>query len=221
MSLIRILLAEDHDLVREGTRRLLEQYSDLAVVGEAADGEEAVRLTGELGPDVVVMDVRMPKLNGIQATRALKAAHPQVRVLVLSAHEDDSYVFPLLEAGADGYLLKTASGEDLAQAIRSVMRGQSVFDSQVMSKVVSRLDSRHRTYSGEGLAEALTEREMEVLRALSTGKSNKEIAADLAISTYTVQVHVRNILGKLGVSSRTEAVAFALRQGWLSVDDLE
>ena len=220
MSPVRVLLAEDHDLVREGTRRLLEQNADLQVVGEAADGEEAVRLAGELLPDVVVMDVRMPKLNGIEATRAIKAAQSEVHVLVLSAHEDETYVFPLLEAGADGYLLKTTSGHELAQAIHSVARGQSVFDSQVMGKVVGHLRGKRQTYSGEGMVEALTEREVEVLRALGTGKSNKEIAADLFISAYTVQVHVRNIMGKLGVSSRTEAVSYALRQGWLKVDDL-
>lgn len=220
MSAIRVLLAEDHDLVREGTRRLLEQHADLQVVGEAADGEEAVRLAQELAPDVVVMDVRMPKRNGIEATRAIKAAHPHMHVLVLSAHEDETYVLPLLEAGADGYLLKTTSGGELAQAIRSVAGGQSVFDSQVMGKVVEHLGGKRQTYSGEGMVEALTERELEVLRALATGKSNKEIAADLLISAYTVQVHVRNILGKLGVASRTEAAAFGLRQGWIKVDDL-
>ncbi len=220
MSVLRVLLAEDHDLVREGTRRLLEQNDDLVVVGEAADGEEAVRLAAKLAPDVVVMDVRMPKLNGIEATRAVKSAQPGVHVLVLSAHEDETYVFPLLEAGADGYLLKTTSGGELAQAIRSVARGQSVFDSEIMGKVVGHLAGKKQTYSGEGMVEALTEREMEVLRALGTGKSNKEIAADLLISAYTVQVHVRNIMGKLGVSSRTEAVAYGLRQGWLKVDDL-
>jgi len=220
MSPVRVLLAEDHDLVREGTRRLLEQNAGLQVVGEAADGEEAVRLAGELLPDVVVMDVRMPKRNGIEATRAIKAAYPDMRVLVLSAHEDETYVLPLLEAGADGYLLKTTSGSELAQAILSVARGQRVFDAPIMGKVVQHLSGQRQAYSGEGMVEALTEREMEVLRALATGKSNKEIAADLFISTYTVQVHVRNILGKLGAANRTEAVAFAMRQGWIKVDDL-
>lgn len=220
MSPVRVLLAEDHDLVREGTRRLLEQNADLQVVGEAADGEEAVRLAGELLPDVVVMDVRMPKRNGIEATRAIKAAYPEMRVLVLSAHEDETYVLPLLEAGADGYLLKTTSGSELAQAILSVARGQRVFDAPIMGKVVQHLGGKRQAYSGEGMVEALTEREMEVLRALATGKANKEIAADLFISAYTVQVHVRNILGKLGAANRTEAVAFAMRQGWIKVDDL-
>ena len=221
MAVIRVLLAEDHDLVREGTRRLLEQNEDLLVVGEAADGAEAVRMADELDPDVVVMDVRMPVTNGIEATRAIKAAHPRSRVLVLSAHEDDSYVFPLLEAGADGYLLKTTNGQELAQAIRSLMQGQNVFDAGIMSKVVSHLSGKRRTYRSDDMAEELTEREIEVLRSLATGKSNKEIAEELFISAYTVQVHMRNIMGKLGVSNRTEAVGFALRHDWLGVGDLK
>jgi DNA-binding NarL/FixJ family response regulator len=218
---VKVLLAEDHKIVREGTRQLLERAEDVSVVGEAADGEMAVRLAASLAPDVVVMDVRMPKLTGLEATMRIKAAHPAMRVLILSAYEDDQYVFPLLEAGADGYLLKTTSGRDLVRAIHTVYAGQKVLDPHITDKVLSQLTARQPAHRGRATAEALTERELEVLRALAGGKSNKEIADALFISTYTVQVHLRNIFGKLGVSSRTEAVTYALRQGWITLDRRE
>jgi NarL family two-component system response regulator LiaR len=223
MSLIRILLAEDHKIVREGTRQLLAQAQDFQVVGEAEDGEEAVRLAIKLAPDVLVMDIRMPKLTGLEATRKIKAARPQTRVLILSAYENDEYIFPALEAGADGYLLKTVGGQELIRAIRNIHSGQTVLDPQVTGKVVGQLTGRQSPakkpgYRSEGMFESLTERELEVLQAAALGKSNKEIAEALVISAYTVQVHLRNIFGKLGVRSRTEAIAHALRQGWITLD---
>jgi DNA-binding NarL/FixJ family response regulator len=205
-----VLLADDHDIVREGTRRLLERDLELQVVGEAADGEEAVRLAAELHPDVVVMDVRMPRLTGLEATKRIKGRSPTIRVLVLSAYEDNEYVFPLLEAGADGYLLKTTSGRELERAIHAVFGGQSVLDPQVTGKVVD-----HATHRAVGPVEALSGRELEVLQAVAAGLSNKEVGEQLAISTATVQAHLRNIFGKLGVDSRTEAVTYALEQGWI------
>jgi two-component system, NarL family, response regulator LiaR len=218
LQTIKVLLAEDHDIVREGTRQLLERSADLTVVGEAADGEEAVRLAEALQPDVIVMDVRMPRLTGLEATRLIKAKYPGVRVLILSAYEDDQYVFPLLEAGAEGYLLKTASGRELVRAIHTVYEGQKLLDPHITNKVVSHLTAKPPAYRAKEMAEGLTERELGVLRAVASGKSNKEIADALVISTYTVQVHLRNIFGKLGVGSRTEAVTFALRQGWITLD---
>ena len=215
---IRILLVDDHKIVREGTRQLLEQSTDLSVVAETASGEDALRLCAELRPDVVVMDVHMPGMNGIDATRVIRARHPFIRVLILSAYDDDRYVFPLLDAGAGGYLLKTTTGSDLADAIRTVFKGETVLDPQISAKVRNRL-SQAQLYRGKGMAEGLTERELEVLRAVARGKSNKEIGEGLGIATNTVQVHLRNIFGKLGVGDRTEAVAFALRQGWISLDD--
>ncbi len=214
---IRVLLAEDHDIVREGTRQLLERAGDLAIVGEAGDGEEAVHLAELLQPDVVVMDVRMPKLTGIEATRRLKARRPGTRVLILSAYENDEYVLPLLEAGADGYLLKTTNGADLAQAIRTVHAGRTALDPLIAGKVVGHLTARRQGYRAEGMAEALTAREIEVLQAAARGMANKEIAEALVISTYTVQVHLRNIFGKLGVDNRTQAVTYALAQGWIKL----
>jgi NarL family two-component system response regulator LiaR len=218
MDSIKILLAEDHKIVREGTRQLLEQAPDLIVIGEAADGEEAVRLATELSPDVVVMDVRLPVLNGIEATRAIKDQHPNMSILILSAYDDDRYVFPLLDAGANGYVLKTTSGTELAQAIRTVRAGETALDPRIAHKVVERLTQRQR-YRGKRMTEGLTEREIEVLQAVARGQGNREIGEALSISPHTVQVHVRNIFGKLGVNSRIEAVAYAVRQGWITLEE--
>jgi len=214
---ISIILAEDHKIVREGTRQLLEEYPDMQVVGEAADGLEAVRLAGDLQPDVVVMDVRMPRLNGIEATRTITANFPKTKVLILSAYEDDSYVFPLLEAGASGYLLKTSSGTELAEAIRLVAMGQTALSPRVSAKIVSHL-SRRQADRTNTTREGLTEREMAVLRAAAHGQPNKVIAAELGISVQTVQVHLHNVFGKLGVSSRSEAVALAIQSGWITLE---
>ncbi len=215
MDPVRIVLVEDHKIVREGTRQLLEKDSDLRVVGEAGDGEEAVQLVGILNPDIVIMDIHLPKLSGIDATRAIKESHPEIRILILSAYEKDHYVFPLLEAGADGYLLKTASGEELAHAVRTVLQGETALDPKIAHKVIDRLSSHQRYREGE-MAEGLTEREIEVLKRVALGKSNKAIGDTLSISPHTVQVHLRNIFGKLGVHNRTEAVAFAMDKGWIS-----
>jgi len=218
MNPIKILLAEDHDIVREGTRQLLEKARGLAVIGEAGDGEQAVWLAESLRPDVLVMDVRMPGLSGLEATRRIKARHPEIRVLILSAYEEDQYVFPLLEAGADGYLLKTAKGHELVDAIRAVHSGRKVLSPSITDRVVRHLAAGQQGHQGSKMAEALTEREVEVLRAVAEGRSNKEIADRLCLSINTVQVHLRNIFGKLGVSSRTEAVTCALREGLIALE---
>ena len=213
---ISILLADDHKIVREGTRQLLEQSDDLIVVAEAATGEAAVQLCEELRPDVVVMDVHLPGINGIEATKLIRSKYPLIRVIVLSAYDDDRYVFPLLDAGASGYLLKTTSGANLADAIRSVFKGEMVLDPQISDKVLSRL-THSRMYRAGVMSEGLTERELDVLRLVARGMSNKEIGEVLGIATNTVQVHLRNIFGKLAVGDRTEAVAYAIRQGWIAL----
>jgi two-component system, NarL family, response regulator LiaR len=214
---IRVLLAEDHKIVREGTRQLLQQAPDMEIVAETADGAEAIRLTQVFSPDVIVMDVRMPGLNGLEATRAIKARTQAVRILILSAYDDDRYIFPLLDAGASGYLLKTSSGSELIDAIRIVYAGGTVFSSQISGKVLQRATGR-LPGRNSGLPESLTEREMEVLRQAAMGRSNKAIAEALSISPQTVQVHLRNIFGKLGVSSRSEAAALALSRGWIKLE---
>lgn len=214
---ISILLVEDHKIVREGTRQLLEQSADLKVVGEASDGLEAVRLAAEIQPDVIVMDVRLPHLSGIDATRAITTRFPKIKVLILSAYDIDSYVFPLLEAGASGYLLKTSSGAELTEAIRLVYSGQITLSSSVSAKIVGRLGGR-KEYQTNNMQEGLTEREMVVLRAAAQGYTNKVIAEKLGISSQTVQVHLRNIFGKLDVSSRSEAVVRAIQNGWITLE---
>jgi DNA-binding NarL/FixJ family response regulator len=216
MSKIRVLIADDHQVVREGTRRMLERDPDISVVGEAEDGTDVVHLVEERRPDIVVLDVRMPGLNGIEATKQIKDAYPEVRVLVFTAHNDDRYVFPLLDAGADGYMLKTTRQRDLVKAIRDVYRGQTALHPEVARRVVERLTHKNR-FLGEGMVEPLTEREMEVLSAVAKGWSNKEVSDALHISPHTVQVHLSNIFGKIGVSTRTEAVIYAIRQRWVEV----
>jgi len=215
--IITVLLVEDHKIVREGTRQLLEQSKNIQVIGEAEDGFEAVAKAAELQPNVVVMDVRLPRLNGIEATRIITTKNASVKVLILSAYEDDNYVFPLLDAGASGYLLKTASGSELAEAICLVNNGQTALSPRISTKVVNRLVG-HQTYRTPSMPEGLTVREMGVLRAAANGNSNKEIALKLSISIQTVQVHLRNIFGKLEVNSRSEAVARAIQHGWITIE---
>lgn len=212
---IQILLVDDHKIVRQGTRQLLEQFDDLTVVAETSNGEDAIRLCKELQPQVVVMDIHMPGMNGLDATRAIRMRYPTTQVIILSGYDDDRYVFPSLDAGAIGYLLKTASGEDLANAIRAVSQGDIVLDRHISERVRNRLSKPRRA---SGLSDTPSEREIEVLRAVALGKSNKEIGELLNITTNTVQVHLRNIFGKLGVNDRTEAVAHAIRMHWISLD---
>jgi DNA-binding NarL/FixJ family response regulator len=218
---ISLLLADDHAVVRAGTRQLLERQPDMRVVGEASNGEEAVRLAVQLKPDVVVMDVRMPGMSGVEATRRIKQEVPQAAVLVLTAHDDDEYVFALLQAGANGYLLKTAEIDELVRAIRAVASGRSMLDPAVAGKVMAQFASGRAPAEWMSGAkkdefEGLTERELEILRLVGKGLTNKEIGRKLFISDRTVQAHLSNIFSKLGVGSRTEAAMYAVRRGWVT-----
>ena len=230
---IRVVLADDHAVVRKGIREFLEEEGDIVVVAEAADGAQAVSLVVEHRPDVAVLDVQMPGMGGIEATRQIKAQCPAVRVLILTAYDDDPYIFALLHAGANGYILKTADSAELVRALRAVHRGESALDSAVTHKVVQQLTTGRPSAplsngvpgqamaeprSGAAWAEALTEREVDVLRLAAKGLTNKAIGHTLGISNRTVQGHLANIYGKLGVNSRTEAVTQALKQGWIVVE---
>jgi DNA-binding NarL/FixJ family response regulator len=217
---IRILLAEDHVVVRQSIHQFLDHEHDLEVVGEASEGEEAVRLAIQLKPDVVVMDVAMPKLNGIEATKQIKACLPSTAVLALTAYDFDEYVFALLEAGAAGYLLKDVSGHELIDAIRAVHRGESVLHPVIARKVVTRFrQSAAKPGSDEKLG-LLSEREIQVLKLAARGMSNKEIASEMSLSLRTIEAHIGSIFNKLGVGSRTEAVVYGLKKGWFSLEDL-
>jgi NarL family two-component system response regulator LiaR len=216
-SPIRVLIVDDHEIVRKGIRALLSTKRDIQVVGEAGDGAEAVTQAQALHPDVILMDLMMPKMDGIQATREITASLPATRVLVLTSFAADAQVFPAIKAGALGYLLKDSSPQELVQAIRQVQRGQPSLDAAVARKVLAELSSppaRPLT------TDPLTARELEILRQVAQGKSNKEIASTLVISEETVHAHVSNILGKLHLASRTQAALYALKEGIASLDDI-
>lgn len=208
--MIRVLIADDHLVVREGLHTILEVSGDIEPVGEAANGAEAVRLTGELSPDVVLMDLRMPGMDGIEAIQEIKDRYPAVEIVILTTYDDDEYIVQGLRAGARGYLLKDTGRQALFEAIRAAARGESLLPSAVVDKVVAHLGAPRLIATG-----SLSEREQEVLALLAEGASNKEVSLRLQITERTVKAHVTSIFNKLGVNSRAEAVAVALRQGLL------
>jgi NarL family two-component system response regulator LiaR len=220
MEKIKILLAEDHVVVREGTRELIQHEEDMEVVGEAGDGEEAVEIALRTKPDVIIMDITMPSMNGIEATKLIKAKLPVTAILILTAYDNDQYVSALLEAGAAGYLLKNIKGRELIDAIRAVHAGESVLHPKIARKVLNRFAISGFKPEGEIGADLLSEREMEVLKYAAKGLSNRDIAEQLFLSIRTVQAHLGNIFNKLDVGSRTEAILFGLKKGWFTIDDL-
>jgi len=217
---IRIIIADDHAVLREGMRNLLEQEKDFEVVGEAGDGEEADKLGTELKPDVAIMDIVMPKLSGIEATRLIKQASPSTAVLVLTAYSDIRYILGLLEAGACGYLLKSARGSEIVGAIRAMRSGESVLDPVVTRKLLQRVVGSARETGGGSTSGRLTPRETEVLRLASRGMSNKDIANVLFLSLRTVKAHLTNIFNKMGCGCRTDAIIKGLREGYITLDDI-
>jgi NarL family two-component system response regulator LiaR len=220
MSNIKILLAEDHVITREGIRKLLEKEEGLTVIGEVGDGEEAIRLAGEMKPDVIIMDIAMPKINGIEATKKIKTNNPGIAVLILSAYDDDEYVFALLKAGAAGYLLKNVSGDELTSAIKAVCEGEPVLDPSIARKVINYFNSPGQTRIVERPSEQLSNRETAIIKLAARGMTNKDIALKLHLSNRTVEGHMRTIFNKLGVGSRTEAVLYGLRKGWFTLEEL-
>jgi DNA-binding NarL/FixJ family response regulator len=211
-SPIRVVLVDDHAVVRAGIRQFMERAPDILVVGEAEDGEEAKALLTEQMPDVAVLDIQMPRLTGIELTRWLRANLRQIGVLVLTAYDDDPYVVTVIQAGANGYVLKTASPREIVQAVRDVHAGKSALDAAVAQKLVAHISRQ----ADAAIVETLSERELEVLTLAAKGYTNKAIGMHLKISDRTVQGHLGNIYHKLQVGSRTEAVMRAVSKGWIS-----
>ncbi|WP_322907388.1 response regulator transcription factor [Paenibacillus campi] len=208
-ELIKVLLVDDHEMVRIGLAAVLDTEDGIEVVGEASNGADGIRLATEYHPDVVLMDLVMDGMDGIEATRKVLEINPNCKVIVLTSYLDDEKMYPVIEAGAFSYLLKTSRASEIADAIRAAVRGQSVLESQVASKMMSRF----REPVERALHEQLTEREMDVLRLLAQGKSNQEIADELIIGIKTVKFHVTNLLAKLGVEDRTQAAIYAYKNG--------
>ena len=210
MESMKILIADDHPVVREGISAMLNRQPDIEVVGEAENGRECVEKTRELRPDIVLMDLRMPEMDGVEAMRQIAATNPEVRFIVLTTYDNDEYIFKGIEAGARAYLLKDSPREELFKAIRAVHRGESLIQPVVAGKVLDRFAELSRQVQAP---EALSDREVEVVKLIAEGTANKEIAVSLHISESTVKTHIQTIFQKLGVSDRTGAVTQAIRKG--------
>ena len=212
---IRVILADDHAVVRKGIREFLTEPGDIEVIAEAADGEEAIALLEKEKPDVAVLDIQMPKRSGIDVCRHVRAQRWPIGLLILTAYDDDPYVLAVLQAGANGYVLKTADADDIIQAVRDVHEGKSALDPVIAHKLIAQLAGRAETKP----VETLTPRETDVLRLAARGYTNKAIGAQLHLSDRTVQGHLANVYGKLHVATRTEAVMRAVSLGWLSPEE--
>jgi DNA-binding NarL/FixJ family response regulator len=216
MTALRILIVDDHAILRDGLRSLLERQSDMEVIGEAASGEEALQQTAALEPDIVVMDVAMPGMNGLEATQIIKQRHPEVKVLILTQHDNREYILPLLQAGASGYVLKRSGGRDVVQAIRQVYEQGAFLEPSIARQLLSGYVQSEEP--PESNIPHLTDREREVLRLVVSGKSNKEIASLLYISPKTVSVHRSNIMTKLDVRNSIELIRYAQRHNLVDLD---
>ncbi len=217
MEEIRILLADDHALINEGTRRILEQYPHLTVVGDADNGERALELAKRLQPDVAILDIRMPKLNGIEVVRQMKDCSPDTKTLILTAYDDNDYILALMEAGATGYLLKTSRPDELVDAVQRVHQGNTVLDPAIVTKV-ARLWAHYHDKPAHESTNPLSAREYEILKLATKGLRNKAIAENLSISIRTVEGHFNNIFAKLHVSSRVEAILYAVSRHIVSLE---
>jgi DNA-binding NarL/FixJ family response regulator len=218
---IRIMLADDHPLLRQALRIVLEKQDDFEVIGEASDGEEAVKLATELIPDVVIMDISMPRLNGLEATKQIKLNCPAIAILILTVHDDNEHIFSLLQAGAGGYLTKGVYGDEVVHTIHALVRGETVLSPSIARQVI-RYASQHISKPVTlDMGDKLTAREIEILKLAAKGMSNKDIANGLGLSLRTVKGYLANIFSKMRVASRTEAVVISLEKGILSLDDLK
>jgi DNA-binding NarL/FixJ family response regulator len=213
MEPIKILVVDDHEVVRDGISVMMGRQQDFAVVGEASNGLEAIEKVQDLHPDIVLMDLRMPQMNGVEAMRRIRSEDSEVKFIVLTTYDNDEYIFDAIEAGAKGYLLKDASREELFQAVRAVQQGESLIEPGVAAKILDRLAQLSRRSNQTSVAELLSDRETEVLQLMASGSPNKAIAAALSISESTVKTHVANIFQKLEVNQRTEAVTKAMSLG--------
>jgi len=214
---IRVLLADDHQTVRDGLRMIVNAEPDMEVIGEAADGHEVLERAKVLKPDVIIMDISMPGLNGLNATRKLKEVRPEIEIIALSRHNESGYVHELLKAGASGYVLKQSSSEELIRAIRAVVLQKGYLDPAITTDVVKKYSATD-VKSLVGNPESISKREAEILRLIASGHSNKEIAVQLDISVKTVEAHKANSMRKIGLRSRIDIVNFALLQGWLTTN---
>ena len=217
---ITILIADDHPILRRALRSLLEKEADFQIIAEAGDGEEAIQLADKLNPNMIIMDIGMPKVNGLEATRRIKAAHPDIAILVLTVHDDAEYIFGILEAGAAGYIIKSEFDEQILQAIRGVAAGETVLSSSITKKLVKYVMKHRVRQPSLEQVEQLTAREIEILRLAAKGLSNKDISEQLGVSVHTVKGNLMDIFTKLEAASRTEAVMKGLLAGYISLEDV-
>lgn len=214
---IRVLIADDHPLLRQGLRQVLELSGDVAVVGEAVNGRQCLELARQVRPDVVLMDVNMPEMNGLEVARAIKGEMPGVAVVILTVHDAEDYLVEAVQAGVEGYVLKDAESSAVLEAVRSCSRGQSYLQPQLAGRLMTGMRRREKERTDERPLDVLTEREFDVLKLLAEGTSNRDIGERLYISEKTVKNHTNSIFRKMGVSDRTQAVLEAIRKGWVQV----
>ncbi len=218
MDKIKVLIVDDHAIVREGLRNLLQAQEDIEVIGEAVDGSEAISKTESLKPDVVLMDITMPGIGGLEATRQIKELHPEVKILVLTMHESDEYFFKMLSAGASGYFVKGGSSAELVSALRAVWRGDVFLYPTMAKRLLNDYLKRAETGDEKESLDGLTQREREILKLIAEGRTNQEVADLLVLSPTTVQTHRAHIMAKLGLRNHTELIKYALRQGLITLE---
>jgi two-component system, NarL family, response regulator LiaR len=218
MDKIRLLIVDDHELVRQGLRGFLELQDDFAIVGEGTTGLDAVEMAADLKPDIVLLDLIMPEMDGVEATRRILSADPDTRIVILSSFSDEDNVFPAIQAGAMGYMLKDISPDDLADTLRETHKGKTQIHPDIARKLMQKVQQPDPPNGGSSPADELTARETDVLKCIGRGLSNKEIADELSISHMTVKTHVSNLLGKLGLYDRTQAAIFAIKEGIVESD---